>query len=109
MQLHDLGELLLVSRSNITGLIDHLEQRKFVTRTVDTADRRARFARITSSGEALLEKLVPAHYQAVRSLLQEITAHEKETLLGLLKRMRESLVAGRERCTTKIPPEIKSR
>ena len=25
MQLHDLGELLLVSRANITGLIDHLE------------------------------------------------------------------------------------
>ena len=27
MQLHDLGELLLVSRANITGLIDHLEKK----------------------------------------------------------------------------------
>ena len=35
MQLHDLGELMLVSRANITGLIDHLEQKDYVTRVVD--------------------------------------------------------------------------
>ena len=34
MQLHDLGEMLLVSRANVTGLIDHLEERGYVTRVV---------------------------------------------------------------------------
>ena len=61
MQLHDLGELMLVSRANITGLIDHLEQKEYVTRVVDRQDRRARFARITKKGEELLDALMPVH------------------------------------------------
>ena len=97
MQLHDLGKLLLISRANITGLIDHLEQKNFVTRTVDRADRRFRFARITSDGETLLDKLVPAHHQNMQALLREMTASEKQSLVELLKKMRESLAAGRER------------
>ncbi len=109
MQLHELGELLLVSRANITGLIDHLEQREFVTRTVDAADRRVRFARITSSGEALLDKLIPTHNRSVRSLLQDMTEDDKRMLLNLLKKMRGSLVAGQEQCRTGIPTEINSK
>ncbi len=33
MQLHDLGELLLVSRANITGVIDSLQEKGWVTRS----------------------------------------------------------------------------
>ncbi len=60
MQLHDLGELLLVSRANITGLIDHLEEKGYVKRVVDAGDRRARYARITKKAEALLDRIHPA-------------------------------------------------
>ncbi len=94
VQLHDLGELLLVSKANITGLIDHLEQKNFVKRTIDSADRRVRFARITSEGEALLNTVIPAHQQFVRSLLRELEEDEKRLLVKLLKKMRESLSAG---------------
>src|ERR1700722_8905564 len=59
MQLHDLGDLLLVSRANITGLIDHLEQKEYVTRAVDPSDRRARFARITKKGVESLNTFMP--------------------------------------------------
>ncbi len=58
MQLHDLGELLVVSRANITGLIYHFEQKGYVNRVVDQQDRRARFARITRKAEALLDEFM---------------------------------------------------
>lgn len=90
MQLHDLGELLLVSRANITGLINHLEHKGFVKRVIDGSDRRARFARITRRGEALLDGLIPAHYWNVRALLGDLSASEKETLVALLKKVRVS-------------------
>ena len=61
MQLHELGELLLVSRANITGLIDHLEEKGYVTRSVDPVDRRVRYARITKQAEALLDEFIPVH------------------------------------------------
>ena len=45
MQLHDLGDMLLVSRANVTGLISHLEEKGYVTREVSEQDRRARYAK----------------------------------------------------------------
>ncbi|MGA8029810.1 MAG: MarR family transcriptional regulator [Bryobacteraceae bacterium] len=93
MQLHDFGELLLVSKANITGLIDHLEEKGCVTRVVDAEDRRARYARITKKGEALLDEFIPIHYRTLKNLLQDLTASEKEKLLWLMKKMRSSLRA----------------
>jgi MarR family 2-MHQ and catechol resistance regulon transcriptional repressor len=96
MQLHDLGELLLVSRANITGLIDHLEKRGYVKRVVNTSDRRARYARITRKGEELLDEFIPVHYCNIKRLLQDLKAEEKESLVNLLRRTRASLVAHSE-------------
>jgi MarR family 2-MHQ and catechol resistance regulon transcriptional repressor len=93
MQLHDLGELLLVSRANITGLIDHLEQKGYVTRVVDAQDRRARFARITKKGGELLDRFMPIHYQNIKTMLQGLSETEKSTLLRLLKKTRDSIGA----------------
>jgi len=101
MQLHDLGELLLVSRANITGLIDHLEEKGYVTRMVDTNDRRARYARITKKAEALLDEFVPVHQGNIHMLMGNLTTGEKEMLVTLLKKTRSSLMAHSEECATR--------
>jgi MarR family 2-MHQ and catechol resistance regulon transcriptional repressor len=93
MQLHDLGELLLVSRANITGLIDHLEEKGFVKRVVDVQDHRARYARITKKAEALLDEFMPVHYRKMKTLLQDLPAGDKETLIQLLQKVRISITA----------------
>src|SRR5262249_41129158 len=74
MLLHNLGELLLVSRANITGLIDHLEQKGLIKRVVDSHDRRARYAQVTEKGEKLLDQVMPVHYQNITGLLKDLTA-----------------------------------
>ena len=91
MQLHDLGELLLVSRANITGLIDSLQEKGWVKRVIDANDRRVRYARITGKAEALLEEFIPVHYKQVKALLQDLSVEEKETLSALLKKARLSM------------------
>lgn len=96
MQLHDLGELLLVSRANITGLMDHLEDKGYVKRLVDPQDRRARHARITQKGEALLDEFMPVHYRNLKGLLRGLSEDERETLVGLLKKVRTSMSAQSE-------------
>ena len=93
MQLHELSELLLVSKANITGVIDHLEQKGYVKRTVDAHDRRARYARITKKAEALLDEFMPAHYGNINRLLRAVTDEDKEMLIQLLAKMRASLRA----------------
>ncbi len=93
MLLRDLGDLLLVSKANITGLLDHLERKGYVVRVVDSHDRRARFARLTGKGERLLDELAPVHYRNTTELLQDLTVEEKEMLISLLKKTRSSLSA----------------
>ena len=93
MQLHDLGELLLVSRANITGLVDHLEQKGWATRTVDATDRRARFARITPLAEELLHQVTPAHNENIDLLFEGVTEEEKRSLISLLRKLRSSMAA----------------
>jgi len=93
MQLHDLGELLLVSRANITGLMDHLEDKGYVKRLIDPQDRRARHARITPKGEALLDEFMPVHYRNLKGLLHGLSGEDRETLVGLLKKVRSSMSA----------------
>ncbi len=91
MQLHDLGELLLVSRANITGLIDSLQDKGWVQRVVDESDRRVRYARITGTAKSLLDEFMPVHYEHVRRLFQDLTGDEKETLSALLRKARRSM------------------
>jgi MarR family 2-MHQ and catechol resistance regulon transcriptional repressor len=97
MQLHNLGKLLLVSKANITGLIDHLEAKGLVKRVIGAHDRRARIARITRKGEALLDKFVPVHFGNLRYLLRDLTDDDKQTLIKLLKKTRASLMANSDK------------
>ncbi len=98
MQLHDLGELLLVSRANITGLIDHLEQKGYVKRVIDVTDRRARYARLTKKAEALLDDFMPLHFRNIKALMHDLSSSDKELLMALLKKMRMSFAAHSAEC-----------
>jgi DNA-binding MarR family transcriptional regulator len=64
-----------------------------VKRIVDPQDRRARYARITKKGEALLDEFMPVHYRNLKSMLQDLSSEEKDTLVSLLKRVRSSISA----------------
>ncbi len=89
--LHEIGDLLLVSRANITGLIDCLERKGLVQRASDPHDRRVCIARITPRGEALLESLLPDHYSELRMICAGLNNTEKTQLHTLLKKLRHSL------------------
>lgn len=98
MQLHDLGEKLIVSRANITGLIDSLEERGWVTRVVDETDRRVRYAQITPVGEQVLDDFAPVHFRNIRVLTEGLSSEEKTLLANLLVRMRHSFTAHTDQC-----------
>jgi len=108
MQLHDLGELLLVSRANITGLIDHLERNGWVERVVDPQDRRARLASITPKAQALLDEFIPVHNRTLQRLLGGLTKAEKQTLGRLLKKKRSSVATHADEATSEQDRSVKA-
>jgi MarR family 2-MHQ and catechol resistance regulon transcriptional repressor len=89
--MHELGELLLVSRANVTGLVDSLERRGLVARAACGEDRRVRLVRMTDAGAGLLEGLLPRHYGEVRAALRGLSAKEKSDLSRLLTKLRHGV------------------
>jgi MarR family 2-MHQ and catechol resistance regulon transcriptional repressor len=86
--MHELGELLLVSRANVTGLVDYLARKGLVERALDERDRRVRLVRLTKAGEKFLESILPTHYTRVREMFKGVSNKEKAHLSELLTRLR---------------------
>jgi MarR family 2-MHQ and catechol resistance regulon transcriptional repressor len=93
MPLHCISELLLVSRANVTGLVDCLEQRQLVTRHTDARDRRVRMARLTDDGRTLIEAVAPGHYELLARMCKHLSDEDRATLRGLLEKLRHSAEA----------------
>jgi MarR family 2-MHQ and catechol resistance regulon transcriptional repressor len=89
--MRELSELMLVTRANITGLIDSLEKKNLVERTDSKKDRRICITRITKKGEVLLENILPEHYTAVREVFAGLTKTEKATISALLTKLRRAI------------------
>lgn len=63
-----IATLIAYDRATIGGVIDRLEKKGLVVRTVSTTDRRAREVRLTEAGHELFQKALPV----VRNLQNDI-------------------------------------
>lgn len=90
LPLSELGRHLVVTKANVTGLIDRLEREGLVQRDTHT-DRRVTLAKLTAKGAAVLEAAVPHHRQLLAQLLDCLTVEEKEQLITLLTKLRRGL------------------
>jgi MarR family transcriptional regulator, 2-MHQ and catechol-resistance regulon repressor len=85
-----LGEVqrrILVSSGGVTYLVDRLERKGLVERRACPGDRRARYAALTPTGEALIREIFPAHAACIESLMSELDATEQATVHRLLRRL----------------------
>jgi DNA-binding MarR family transcriptional regulator len=96
--MHELGELLLVSRANTTGLIDLLEHKGLVERLSSQEDRRVRLVRLTRAGHALLESILPGHYLRVREMFRGVSNKDKAALSKLLTKLRHNVLRTLNAC-----------
>ena len=69
MTMSHLADILNVSLSNATGLIDRIEERGFVERTRVAEDRRVVLIRVTDSGRRALEEIDALNEDLLRSVL----------------------------------------
>jgi MarR family transcriptional repressor of emrRAB len=87
----DLCAALAQSPANLTRICDTLVRRGFMTRSLDPADRRRMQLTLRSSGERLLEKLIPAMSARVNEAFDGISATEKKRLLASLTRLLQGI------------------
>jgi DNA-binding MarR family transcriptional regulator len=86
-----LGDMLLVNRSNVTGLVDRLEKCGWVRRVDDPADRRVKLIQLTPAGEAILAKAERHYTEEVIATMSSFTEKERNQLAHLLEKIRKGL------------------
>lgn len=86
----EIGERLVVTKSNVTGLVDRLASQGLVERC-DADDRRATRVRLTAGGRQALGEVLPAYRRAVAELTGCLSDGEKATLVRLLTKLRREL------------------
>lgn len=64
----ELSRTLIMHRSNVTGMIDRLEQRRLVARRDNPDDRRAYRIVLTKDAHQLLGEVLPAYYAAAEAV-----------------------------------------
>ena len=74
LRMAEVSDLLLVSKSGVTRMVDRLIARDLVERATCPSDRRVVYAAITEKGKALLVEAVPAFVEALMASLADIAA-----------------------------------
>ena len=86
----DLSRQLIMHRSNVTGLVDRLEERRLVTRKENATDRRAWLVVLTPAARKLLAEIYPHYYAAAEQVWGKIPAARADKLVSELAAISES-------------------
>lgn len=93
MPMSRLAEVLNVSLSNATGLIDRIEERGFVERSRVPEDRRIVLIRVTAAGERMLGEVDALSDELLRSVLDHIDRSKLAGVRQAFASLRDALSA----------------
>lgn len=91
LKVSQLAEGTGVSCATMTGVVDGLLNAGLITRETDQQDRRAFMVEITETGQALLDQILPQHYQRLSGIMSMLDATERTQLQQLLGKVRAGL------------------
>ncbi|MFG1401015.1 MarR family winged helix-turn-helix transcriptional regulator [Xanthobacter sediminis] len=94
MSVKDLIEFLLLSRQNLTAVLDRLEARAWVERVKDPEDGRSRLIRLTEEGDRSWQAMRGPIETFYNHALSPLSEAEQVLLVQLLDRLKGGLNAG---------------
>lgn len=83
----EIGAKMLVTVSNLTGIVDRLEDKKFVVRKRDDKDRRVVHVMLTEKGAKLYTSTIPLFEKCVGEIFSGLDKTEQKQLSALLRRL----------------------
>jgi DNA-binding MarR family transcriptional regulator len=88
LRLHELAQAVLLSRSNLTRLVDRLEVAGLIQREQCPSDRRGAFAVITDEGFKMLDQMWSVYGQAIEKYFAcHLDTNEVKFLVKILNRL----------------------
>ena len=83
----ELSDILVVDRSNVTGLLDRMESLGWIRRDEVPGDRRAWAVSLTAAGRRLWSKAYPLYERAMLTVVKSIGPERARTTLAVLRQL----------------------
>lgn len=87
----ELSRRLMVTRGNVTGLIDRLVAEGLVQRAPMASDRRAHIVKLTAEGAVAFREMLPNHEAVIAAKLGAMKRSDLRQLQALLGRLKDHL------------------
>ena len=88
LRMSELADAVVLTRSNLTRLVDRLEQAGLVKRERSEEDRRGAYAVLTETGQSVRRSMWPAYQAAIGELFEDhLSDEEADMMSALLQRI----------------------
>lgn len=87
----ELSRHLIVTKSNVVGLVDRLEKAGYLKREAHSTDRRFNRIVLTPEGRELVDRVEAIYFQEVDQMMNVLSDTQKETLISALDQIRHYL------------------
>ncbi len=91
LRLHELAQAVLITRSNLSRLVDRLELAGLIQREKCPSDRRGAFAVLTEAGFTMLDRMWLVYGKGIEKYFAcHLDPQEVQLLLGIFNKMTNS-------------------
>ena len=85
----EIGAKMMVTVSNLTGIVDRLEEKKLVVRQRDATDRRVVHVVLTDKGAKLYKSTIPLFEKSVEKIFLGLDKPEQKELSAILRKLNQ--------------------
>jgi DNA-binding MarR family transcriptional regulator len=83
----EIGAKMMVTVSNLTGIVDRLEEKRLVSRKRDEHDRRVVHVVLTDKGAKLYNTTIPLFERSISTIFAALDKPEQKELSALLRKL----------------------
>lgn len=89
MTFKEIGEMTLITKGTLTGIIDRLEQKSLVKRIQGRDDRRCTRVVLTKKGNQLFRDVFPRHVAHMKQYFDVLSKSEMQSIEKSLQKLRK--------------------
>ncbi|MDR8523737.1 MarR family winged helix-turn-helix transcriptional regulator [Shewanella fidelis] len=87
----ELYQSMLFSSGGLTKVLNRLQKMELIERLDNPEDKRSKLVKLSSSGKALVEEIMPVLHKQEKRMVEEITSEELVVLDELMQRITSSM------------------
>jgi len=88
MTCKDIGDITLITKGTLTGVVDRLEQKDLVERWSVEGDGRKTIVALTRRGARVYQREFPKHIEFLKNKFDKLNARDRKQAIDLLKKIK---------------------